>query len=101
MVLPDLLAALDTKKNWQTKIAALQALSELCKRAPLQTTSACLTSSQPHRHHGRCQAPSQGEALLPFNSLVLHMCPSRLCLHVSMPCYLSDAGIAWQLEHAC
>ena len=41
VVLPDLLAALDTKKNWQTKIAALQALSELCKRAPLQT-NVCL-----------------------------------------------------------
>ena len=41
VVLPDLLAALDTKKNWQTKIAALQAFSELCKRAPLQT-NVCL-----------------------------------------------------------
>ena len=41
VVLPNLLAALDTKKNWQTKIAALQALSELCKRAPLQT-NVCL-----------------------------------------------------------
>ena len=46
VVLPDLLAALDTKKNWQTKIAALQALSELCKRAPLQT-SVCLPDAIP------------------------------------------------------
>ena len=46
VVLPDLLAALDTKKNWQTKIAALQALSELCKRAPLQT-SVCLPEAIP------------------------------------------------------
>lgn len=41
VVLPHLLAALDTKKNWQTKIAALNAFSELCKHAPIQT-NVCL-----------------------------------------------------------
>lgn len=46
VVLPDLLAALDTKKNWQTKIASLNALSELCKRAPIQT-AVCLPDMIP------------------------------------------------------
>ena len=41
VVLPDLLAALDTKKNWQTKVAALQALGSLKGRAPAQM-STCL-----------------------------------------------------------
>ena len=41
VVLPDLLAALDTKKNWQTKVAALQALGALKGRAPAQM-STCL-----------------------------------------------------------
>ena len=46
VVLPNLLAALDTKKNWQTKIASLNALSELCKRAPIQT-AVCLPDMIP------------------------------------------------------
>jgi hypothetical protein len=36
VVLPDFLAALDTKKNFQTKIAALQSLERLTERAPTQ-----------------------------------------------------------------
>ena len=41
VVLPDLLAALDTKKNWQTKNAALACFGELTKRCPNQV-SKCL-----------------------------------------------------------
>ncbi len=41
VVLPELLAALDTKKNWQTKNAALACLGELTKRCPSQV-SKCL-----------------------------------------------------------
>lgn len=41
VVLPDFLAALDTKKNWQTKTAALASLGELTKRAPDQVNK-CL-----------------------------------------------------------
>ena len=46
VVLPDLLAALDTKKNWQTKVAALQALGSLKGRAPAQM-STCLPNIIP------------------------------------------------------
>lgn len=41
VAMPDFLAALDTKKNWQTKTAALASLGELTKRCPEQT-SKCL-----------------------------------------------------------
>ncbi len=41
IILPDLLAALDTKKVWQTKTAALASLGQLTARAPDQV-SVCL-----------------------------------------------------------
>lgn len=41
VAMPDFLAALDTKKNWQTKNAALASLGELTKRCPEQV-SKCL-----------------------------------------------------------
>ena len=103
VVLPDLLAALDTKKNWQTKIAALQALSDLCKRAPLQT-SVCLPDAIPVvtsimgdakpqvkvRPHWSC-------CLCPDLSLPCHSIAAlSLSQHALLSCHLS----AW-LALAC
>ena len=90
VVLPDLLAALDTKKNWQTKIAALQALSDLCKRAPLQT-SVCLPDAIPvvtsimgdakPQVKVRLMSSCQDDILLP----VSHSTFRTLSQHCSLP----------------
>lgn len=40
VVLPDILDALHTKKNFQTKLAALECLSTLVQRAPTQVSAA-------------------------------------------------------------
>ena len=85
VVLPDLLAALDTKKNWQTKIAALQALSELCKRAPLQT-SVCLPDAIP------VVTSIMGDAKPQVKVRLCSLCRDRLVLPVSQstPGFLSQ-----------
>ena len=84
VVLPDMLAALDTKKNWQTKIAALQALSDLCKRAPLQT-SVCLPEAIP------VVTSIMGDAKPQVKVRLCSLCRrlySAACVPVTMvPCY--------------
>ena len=77
VVLPDLLAALDTKKNWQTKIASLNAVSELCKRAPIQT-AVCLPDMIPAVTAIMGDAKPQVKVSFSI-STCLHMCPHWLC----------------------